>query len=471
MLSDVFFNMIKYLSPFYFFLICIGSLFEVSCNQNESASSNEKEYNFNDVAPILYAKCSTCHRPGSGAPFNLITYADIKSHLLTSQLAINERLMPPWPADTNFSRFRDEKVMTKEQIQIINTWISQGAPEGTTENLPPFPEFREGSYFGKPDLVIRSSKPFVIKGNNLDNFIMMKIPHELPADTFIRAIEIIPDNKKLVHHINGHLVQYEWNDKSNTHSGAEYVNSEIMSKRQAYEKLNLANDDGTYPLLSPSVTNYLPGVGTAIYPKGIGGYRVKKKGVLLLDNIHYGPSPVDTTDQTTFNIFFSPTQPVRPTFELIVGTSGIAPVSPPLIIPANQIKTFTARYRLPQAISILTINPHMHLLGASFKAYAVTASQDTIRIINIPKWDFRWQYFYTFPKMKVIPAGSFIITEGVFDNTENNPLNPFHPPRQISEREGSMRTTDEMFQLICTYLPYQPGDENISLENEKFPQH
>jgi hypothetical protein len=57
--------------------------------------------------------------------------------------------------------------------------------------------------------------------------------------------------------------------------------------------------------------------------------------------------------------------------------------------------------------------------------------------------------------------------EGVFDNTENNPLLPFHPPRTISERAGSMRTTDEMFQLICTYLPYKPGDENIRLENKQ----
>ena len=37
--------------------------------------------------------------------------------------------------------------------------------------------------------------------------------------------------------------------------------------------------------------------------------------------------------------------------------------------------------------------------------------------------------------------------------------------KEIREREGSMKTTDEMFQLIITYVPYQVGDENISLEN------
>jgi hypothetical protein len=53
---------------------------------------------------------------------------------------------------------------------------------------------------------------------------------------------------------------------------------------------------------------------------------------------------------------------------------------------------------------------------------------------------------------------------GTFDNTINNPLNPNHPPILVSEREGSMRTSDEMFQFILTYLPYQLGDENIALE-------
>ena len=106
----------------------------------------------------------------------------------------------------------------------------------------------------------------------------------------------------------------------------------------------------------------------------------------------------------------------------------------------------------------------MHLLGKKFVAYGITPGNDTLHLIRINNWDFRWQYFYTFEKMVKIPAGTEIVVEGTFDNTVNNPLNPFNPPRTVSEREGSMRTTDEMFQLICTFLPYQSGDENISLK-------
>jgi hypothetical protein len=88
----------------------------------------------------------------------------------------------------------------------------------------------------------------------------------------------------------------------------------------------------------------------------------------------------------------------------------------------------------------------------------------TIPLIKISKWNFRWQYFYTFPKMVKIPKGSTIAAIGVYDNTAQNPNNPFSPPREVIGTNGSMRVTDEMFQLIMTYLPYQPGDENIGLE-------
>ncbi len=300
---------------------------------------------------------------------------------------------------------------------------------------------------------------------------MMKIPYELPCDTNIRAIEIIPGNKKLAHHINVHMVQYAEHAKSNYESGAPFIDTEKENKLAAYKLLDLPNDDGTYPLLTPSVTNYLPGVEVAIYPKGIGGYRVRKHGALLLDNIHYGPSPVDTSDVTTFNFFFGPKPPVRPAKELILGTSGISVVEPKLVILPNRIQTFITHYVVSEDISLLTVNPHMHLLGSAFTAFAVAPNNDTIPIIRIPKWDFRWQYFYTFEKMLKIPKGSTITAIGTFDNTESNPLNPFHPPQIVSEREGSMRTTDEMFQLICTIIPYKEGDENISLVNEKLPQH
>jgi hypothetical protein len=175
-----------------------------SCTNQSGSTSG---ITFNDVAPVIYSHCTACHRPGSGAPFDLITYEDLKKHLHTVQLAVNERLMPPWPADTSYSHFIGEKTLRQPEIDLINNWIKNGAVEGNKSKLPPAPVF-SASLLGKPDLTL-TMKTFYIKGDNKDKFIMLKIPFELPADTFIRAIEIIPGNKKVVHHINAHLVQYD----------------------------------------------------------------------------------------------------------------------------------------------------------------------------------------------------------------------------------------------------------------------
>ena len=66
--------------------------------------------------------------------------------------------------------------------------------------------------------------------------------------------------------------------------------------------------------------------------------------------------------------------------------------------------------------------------------------------------------------MLKIAAGSTIYFEGTYDNTINNPFNPYHPPRDIPE---SIRTKDEMLQLWIDFLPYKEGDERISLEVKK----
>ena len=448
------------LFPFHISLL----LLIASCNQN---AEHTTDITFSkDIAPIIYKKCTACHRPGEAGSFPLLTYQDVTSRSKLIKFVTQSRFMPPWPADAAYTHFIDENVLSEDEIQQIATWVDQGCKQGDSTQLPPLPFFPTGSQLGKPDLVIKLRDVYPIKGNGKDQFLLMRVPYEIPRDTFIRVIEIVPDNRKLVHHVNAHLLSYDFNKRKDVFKGNTVVDLEqFPDKLSAYKKLDLANDDGlTFPTLTQSVANYLPGVVPPVYPAGIGGYVMTRKGAIFLKDIHYGPSRLDTTDQTTFNVFYAHTPSRRPLQEFQMGTYGVSPTVPALVIPPDTVMTFHSDFRLPFDISVLTINPHMHLLGRSFLAYAVTIQQDTIPLIRINKWDFRWQYFYTFKKMVKIPEGAIIHTEGVFDNTRHNPNNPFSPPRLVAEREGSMRTSDEMFQFIVTYLPYQSGDEQISLE-------
>lgn len=426
---------------------------------------------FADVAPIIRAHCIGCHRQGQIAPFPLVSYDQVRRKAKTVRKMVVGRWMPPWPADTAYSRFLGERTLNARQIALLAKWVDQGSPVGDTTHLPPvagdLARLMQGAHAGPrpPDKVVWLPDTFHIPGDNRDRFIITKAPFELGRDTFLAAVEFVPGNRRHVHHMNGAMISYAEGAKADVFDGFAYIDADSNKSLDAYADLKLQNDDGSWPLLTPNMVNYLPGLSPPQYPPGIGGYRIARKGAFLLNTMHYGPGMRDTIDRSHFNLWFSPVAPERPIKELFLGTLGSSPVEPPLVIPPDTVMTFRTRMRIPADISVLTINPHLHLLGRSFLAYAVTPLHDTIPLIHIPDWDFRWQFAYTFPKMLHIPAGSVICVEVVMDNTRDNPNNPFDPPRLAVAPDGrNMRTTDEMLQFFVNYVDYRPGDEEISLE-------
>lgn len=421
-----------------------------------------------DIKPIIHRNCAICHNPKGAGPFDLITYQDVYKRGQMIKEVITKKYMPPWPADPNYRSFLNQKSLTDEEIKKIVAWIDDGKIEGIVNNNNIIDSILIKAKESKPDLVVKMKHAQIITDNNQDKFLMMKFPFELKADTFIKTINFVPNNKQFVHHINAHLITYNNNQNKNIFKGNYSVDTELFSDEECFEILDLKNNDGSYPTLTPSVANYLPGSEQINYPEEIGGMKANKKNIILVNDFHYGPSSSLETDSSYFEIYFSKEAPKRKIQETQLGTFGISDIVPPLIIKANEVKKFRTKATITKDISLLTINPHMHLLGKSFLAYAITLKNDTIPLIKIDNWNFRWQYFYTFEKMLKIPAGSEIIVDATYDNTTNNPDNPFNPPKTISERigfngRGSMRTSDEMLQFIINYLPYKQGDENISL--------
>ncbi|RYE24299.1 MAG: hypothetical protein EOP51_07820 [Sphingobacteriales bacterium] len=420
------------------------------------------------IAPLLYNNCTICHRPNGGAHFDLVTYEQARAYGPSLAFVTRERIMPPWPADPHYTEFVGQRVLSEHDIRLIEKWVQDGFAKGPEDKMPKLPVYPNGSTIGTPDMRI-ALKPYYLPANSGDKFMIVKVPFELPADTFASVIEFVAGNGGVVHHVNGDMVKYDYGKKKNVFDG-DYITDMINDStvRLAYAKLKLANDDGSYPVLQRSVVNYLPGTFGQKYPEGIGGYILPRKGVFLLNDMHYGFTKNQPVwDSSYINIFFSKLPPDRPVSEFQLGTLGVAPVEPDLIIQPNSIKKVYSRYTVEQDISILTLNPHMHMLGKSFKGYALPPDGcDTIRLISIPKWDFNWQYFYTFKKMVKIPKGSTIVAEGLYDNTRGNINNPFNPPQVVRDQNGSMRSTDEMFQFIITYVPYKEGDEQISLETK-----
>ncbi len=450
-----------------FFQFSCILLFLNSCttdSNNKSQTTKNSNPTFVEIAPIIYKNCTSCHRAGESGPFELMTYEDAFKNKNKIKFVTQTKYMPPWPADPSYSHFIGERTLTPQEIELIKTWVDSGAPKGDEAKIPASPIFYTGSFFKKPDAVIKMKEAVPIKGNGTDHFYIVKISAQMPKDTFVSYFEFVPSQRKLAHHVNGHLINYEAGNKKNIDLGKTYALDNYKDYTPLYKEMNVLNDDGTFPVLTPNTVYYLPGFTPPVYPNGIGGYKMNKTTAILLSNIHYGPSSKDVLDSSYINIFYG-AKPKRPVFETQMGTFGISKIEPELILQPNQIQTFHTQASLNGDATILSINPHMHLLGKSFWAFALTPSGDTIPLIKINKWDFRWQYYYTFKNPVIIKKGTVIHVYGTFDNTAQNPNNPNHPPKLVWQGEGvrSMQTTEEMFQFIFTYMPYKTGDEKMDL--------
>jgi hypothetical protein len=424
------------------------------------------------IAPIIYKTCTPCHRPGESGPFPLLSYADAVKKAKLIRFVTQSGYMPPWPADPSYSHFIGERVLTGEEKELIKLWVENNTPRGDSLKEPQTPVFYQGSYFGKPDLVIKAQKPVFIKGNGTDVFLILKYPYQIEKDTLLDFVEFVPHQRQLIHHVNGHLISYDPDRKFNYMSGESQSSDTKLQLMEVYRQMHIPYADKQqpeFPTLTPNTVYYLPGFIPPAYPAEIGGYRLRKNGLFLLNNIHFGPSNLDLLDSSHLNVFYRKSPLQRRVSEAQLGTFGASPIEPELVIPANEVKTFHTQFTLKAGISMLSVNPHMHLLGKTFWAFALKGNGDTIPLIRINKWDFRWQYYYTFKNPVRLEEGTTIHVYGTYDNTNSNPNNPFHPPRTITEGNGveSMKTSEEMFQFIFTYMAYKEGDEKMDLERKE----
>jgi hypothetical protein len=209
------------------------------------------------------------------------------------------------------------------------------------------------------------------------------------------------------------------------------------------------------------IYSYAPGSSALVYPVTANtsfGVELPLNSSVSLA-MHYPAGSAGQVDSTKVRFYFHPQgtiiREVSNEFWINEGLFG-----PPFYLPPNQITEITGSYGpTAQDYSLMSVFPHMHLLGKDLICYAVTPSNDTINIVKINNWDFEWQGDYYFEKFLKVPAGSIIYAKGNYDNTAS-PINP--NPVMV---QSGFNTEDEMFVFIFQFLAYQPGDENISIEN------
>ena len=109
--------------------------------------------------------------------------------------------MPPWKPDADYGpHLEGERRLSKLQIEHIQQWHKNGAPEGQTRLSIEPPEFSNEWQLGEPDLVIAPESPYILPAEGNDVFRNLVIPIPVTTTRYVRAVEFKAKNLKVVHH-------------------------------------------------------------------------------------------------------------------------------------------------------------------------------------------------------------------------------------------------------------------------------
>jgi tetratricopeptide (TPR) repeat protein len=374
-----------------------------------------------DIAPIVWTRCATCHRPGEIGPFSLLTYDDVKRRATQIASVTSRRLMPPWKPESSRGDFQDDRRLTDAELQTLQRWIADGADEGNPADLPPPPKWADGWRLGTPDLVVRMTEPYTVRADGPDVFRTFVIPIPLAAARYVRALEFQPGNARVVHHANLGVDRTQASrqlDQRDPEPG--YTGGMVVEAR--------------YP--EGQLLGWTPGQAPHPSPEGM-PWRLAP-GSDLVVQLHLQPTGKPESVRVTVGFFFTDVPPTRTPVGLRLGSETID-------IPAGaRAHIVTDRYTLPVDVDVLAVQPHAHNLARRMEASATLPDGSMRPLIAIGDWDFRWQDVYRFARPFALPKGTTIAMTYTYDNSADNVRNPRQPPARVV---WGQNTTDEMGDL------------------------
>ena len=340
------------------------------------------------VAKILNERCVNCHRPGEIGPFSLTSYEEAVGWAEMIAEVTSENRMPPWHANPAHGKFRNDARLSDAEKKTIQDWVAHGAPQGDPKLLPEPPKFVEGWQIGEPDLVVyMSDKPAHIPAKGEVRYQYYQVDPGFTEDKWVVAAECRPGNRAIVHHIILGIAQMNGRGRNVGDVPSEWLT---------------ATAPGARPLLLTD-----------------GHAKLIPAGSKLVFQMHYTPNGTPQTDRSCVGFKFCDGKDVQHQ----VGTDKASYQG--LRIPAGEANyKVDAIHPFSRDMNLLALFPHMHLRGKAFRYTAVYPDGKEEILLDIPRYDFAWQNAYEFAAPKLMPRGSRLRVEAVYDNSKDNLANP-----------------------------------------------
>ena len=306
-----------------------------------------------NVAPILYKNCTSCHHPGGGGPFSLMTYADARRWGPQLVQVTESRYMPPWLPEPGYGDFADSRRLSDAGIQVIRRWVSSGMAQGDMEKAPPAPHYSESWNLGKPDLILKASRPYVTAASGSDVFRNFVLPYPLKQTRYIRAMEIRPGTPQVVHHANVLI------DRT-----AAFRRAHPDDWQDGIPGMELTLDAGSAFDPDSHFLFWKPDTTALVEPEGM-PWRLDPGNDLVL-NLHLKPTGKPQTVQAEIGLYFSATPPDKQPMLLQLEDDAALdiPAGEPDFVVEDEMK-------LPVDVEVLGVYPHAHYLGKDLRGYAI----------------------------------------------------------------------------------------------------
>ena len=377
-----------------------------------------------DVAPILFRNCASCHRPGGIGPFSVLDYDSLKPKLGKMKAMVRSGRMPPWQAVGPRGVFRNDRRLADAEKDIIVRWLDSGATPGDMTKLPPRPQFAAGWEIGAPDLVVSMQEDYSVPASGEIEYMYFEAPTNVTEEKWVQAIEIMPGAREVVHHV---LVYARVPAPAPAVASAPAPSPQGAAAPQPLFLRNPAyaippappRRDSTHPRprqLGALIGSTAPGTNVVSFPEGT-ALRLRP-GTILTFQMHYTAHGHEMKDRTSVGFKFASDVPNEEIFAAAFtnGSFTIPAGARDYAVPSEITPT--------QPVKIWGLLPHTHLRGARW-LYKLERPDSTSEVVlDVPRYDFNWQTYYLFANPLEIPAGVKLTSMAWYDNSASNKDNP-----------------------------------------------
>jgi len=399
-------------------------------NDARSAVEASREPTFHqDVERVLQRRCLRCHHIGGAGPFSLQSFEEVRGFAPMIGEVVAERRMPPWFADRSIGHFRNDPSLPQEEIDLILRWIEAGAPQGDPGKAPPPLLFDPDFGIGKPD-VVYSLDPFPVAAEELLPYRYVRLKTSFPQDLWISAAQIRSSSPEVVHHVLVFINELGSRGESRPYTPPidrngllrdipEEMRAEVMPRLTAYSwDYQQALGGGLFGYLFAGEPDHSP----IYFPEE--SARLLPAGAVLIFQIHYTPDGEEKESVTELAMKLSDVPP-RSVLD-VRAVPWLALAIPPF--EPNYVQT--ARYKLPRSATLISLRPHMHLRGKSFRFVARHTDGTEETLLHVPRFDFNWQLDYVLEPPRLLEKDSILEVTATYDNSADNLNNP-DPSRKV----------------------------------------